>query len=130
VTAEPDPAFDGVDEHAGALFTFLEAVTGAVTTSFNAARDNWPHLVGTDCTIHVDRAFDVGTARRVVVERDDERFEFEAPNVGEVEAMFAYFADHVFAGRAIEADGTDGVTDVRAIQAVYESDTIGVHVTF
>jgi len=61
----------------------------------------------------------------MTVESGDVRMEYTGPRVDEVREEFDYFGYCVLTGTDPEPDGEDGLADLRAIEAAYESAETG-----
>jgi D-xylose 1-dehydrogenase (NADP+, D-xylono-1,4-lactone-forming) len=120
-TASPDAAFDEVDQHVRFELAFPDGVGAACTASFSGYASNYLELRGTEGRLRVERAFSPATRRRITLERGDVRTTVEGPEVNEVREQFDYFAVRVRSGHRPEPDGRDGLVDMRAMEAIYES---------
>ncbi|WP_436926138.1 D-xylose 1-dehydrogenase Gfo6 [Halosimplex amylolyticum] len=126
----PDKEFDRArDEHAAFQLTFPDAVTASFTSSFAEHGANWLRILGTEGQITVDPAFDTNDSRTLTVERDGDRLEYESAAFDEVREEVDYFAHCRSTGESPEPDGHDGLTDMRIMNAVYESAETGEYVS-
>jgi xylose dehydrogenase (NAD/NADP) len=127
-TTSRSPPFDRVDEHVAALLSFQSGVTASCTASFNAHPANTLRVLGTDGMVLVHDPFGGDIPQELVVEHGEARTTHVGPAVDEVREEFDYFAHCVLTGTDCETDGQDGLTDLRIIEAAYESATAGERV--
>lgn len=113
--------FDAVDEHGTVQLEFPTGATLSATASFNAHASSRLELIGTDGTISIASPFGGVVPHEMVIESGDVRMEYTGPPVDEVREEFDYFGYCVLTGTEPEPNGTDGMTDLRIIQAAYES---------
>lgn len=118
-------AFADVDEHATFTLRCPGEITASCTASFNAHASSHLRLVGTEGMIAISAPFGGIVPQQVVVERGDFSVEYTGHPVDEVQEEFDYFGYCVLTGTAPEPDGEDGLADVRAIEAAYESAATG-----
>ena len=118
--SESEP-FDDVEEHASVQLAFPSGVTATCAASFNAHPDNRLQVLGTDGQVLVREPFGGDVPQEMIVERGDARTEYTGPRVDEVTEEFDYFAHCVLAGSDCESDGEDGLTDLRIVEAAYDS---------
>ncbi|MFB6117658.1 Gfo/Idh/MocA family oxidoreductase [Halosegnis sp.] len=111
--------FADVDEHVDFRVEFPDAV-GLFSASFSGHLNADLTLYGTTGVVRVYDAFQPDRGRRLVVETD-QRYELADAGGGELAEEFDYFAHAISTGETVEPDGVDGLTDVRLMEAVYES---------
>jgi predicted dehydrogenase len=114
----PDPAFDGVDEHAAFQVRFEGGVVGAFTASYGAQQNQLFEVAGTEGRLAIEPPYDTEANRRLVVERGDERVAYRGEYTNEIAEQLDYFAHAVHTDTRPEPDGRDGLTDVRVLDAV------------
>ncbi|SNZ17414.1 xylose dehydrogenase (NAD/NADP) [Natronoarchaeum philippinense] len=114
-------AFDRVEEHAAFQLTFPSGVVASCSTTFDGQPDSHLQLVGTDGSISIDSPYGGDVPQEVTVECGDMRMEYTGAPVDDVCEEVAYFANHVLTGRRPGPDGRDGLTDLRVVEAVYDS---------
>jgi xylose dehydrogenase (NAD/NADP) len=124
-TCSIDTAFAGVDEHVTFTLQFPSEATASCTASFNAHASSQIRLVGTGGMVSIHAPFGGVVPQNMVVERGDFSMEYTGHPVDEVEEEFDYFGYCVLTGTEPEPDGADGVADLRAIEAAYESAETG-----
>ncbi|MDJ1431321.1 D-xylose 1-dehydrogenase Gfo6 [Halostagnicola sp. A-GB9-2] len=129
-THSSDEPFDRVDEHVSVQLEFPGGTTAACTASFDAHASSQLQLVGTDGMISIASPFGGVVPQEIVVESGEMRMEYTGPPVDEVCEEFDYFGYCVQTGTHPEPDGTDGVADLRVIEAAYESAETGDRVEF
>lgn len=120
-TTSGEGAFADVDESVAFQLRFPGDVTASFTAGFSGDRERFLAIRGSEGTVELRNAFSFGGERRVRLRRDDGEVDLTGPAVDEVREEFDYFADAVLSGWELGPDGQDGLTDVRAMQAVYES---------
>ncbi|MWV38368.1 D-xylose 1-dehydrogenase Gfo6 [Natrialba sp. INN-245] len=120
-THSSDGAFADVDEHVAFQLEFPTGATASCTASLDAHAASRLQLVGTDGRISIASPFGGVVPHEMVVESGDMRMEYTGPPVDEVREEFDYFGYCVLTGTEPEPDGIDGLTDLRVIEATYES---------
>ncbi|MFC4436522.1 MULTISPECIES: D-xylose 1-dehydrogenase Gfo6 [Natrialbaceae] len=113
--------FEAVDEHVAFQLEFPTGATASCTASFDAHGNSRLELIGTDGMISIASPFGGVVPQEIVVESGDVRAEYTGPPVDEVREEFDYFGYCVLTGTTPGPDGEDGLTDLRAIEAAYES---------
>jgi xylose dehydrogenase (NAD/NADP) len=116
---------DVPDERAAFTVGFEGGVYAACTASQNAASASNLRVVGTRGEVQVEPAFYPWTDRGLRVTRGDTTVDVDFEQVDQMEEEFDYFADCLLAGRQPVADGLHGLTDMRALLAVYEAGETG-----
>ncbi|WP_255152099.1 D-xylose 1-dehydrogenase Gfo6 [Halorarius halobius] len=127
-TTTTDPAFGSVDQHVAYTLGFADGATGSFSASFDAVPESHFQVLGTEGRVFVDGAFVPRGQRRVRADLDGERVDREGSGVDEIEETFAAFGHAVLTGRETVATADDGLADMRAMAAVYESDETGARV--
>jgi predicted dehydrogenase len=128
-TTTSEPPFDSVEAHTAFQLTFPEGVTASCTASFNAHPDSRLQVLGTDGQLLVRSPFGGDTSQEIVTERGVTHTHYIGDPVDEVREEFDYFAHSVLTGQDCEADGEDGLTDQRVIEAAYEAAETGERVS-
>ncbi|WP_049926320.1 D-xylose 1-dehydrogenase Gfo6 [Halopiger goleimassiliensis] len=113
--------FEQVDEHVAFQLAFPSGATASCTASFDAHASSRLELIGSDGRIAISSPFGGVVPQEMVVESGDLRMEYTGPPVDEVREEFDYFGYCVLTDTDPEPDGADGVADLRAIEAAYES---------
>ncbi|EMA43320.1 D-xylose 1-dehydrogenase Gfo6 [Halococcus saccharolyticus] len=124
-TTSGEAPFDRVDEHVVFQLSFPGGVTASCTASFDAHPDSRLQILGTDGQVLITDPFGGDVSQEIVVERGDTHTRYAGPSVDEVREEFDYFAHCVLTGEDCETDGEDGLTDLRIIEAAYESAETG-----
>ncbi|MGQ3412474.1 D-xylose 1-dehydrogenase Gfo6 [Natrinema sp. LN54] len=120
--------FDRVEERVAFQLEFETGATASCTASLDAHASSQLELVGTEGKIHIESPFGGVVPQEMVVESGDVRTEYTGPSVDEVREEFDYFGYCVLSGTDPEPDGADGLADLRAIEAAYESAETGCRV--
>ena len=128
-TWSEDPPFADVDEHVAIQLEYETGATASCTASFDAHARSALELVGTDGMIDIESPFGGVVPQEMTVESGDVRMEYTGPRVDEVREEFDYFGYCVLTGTDPEPDGEDGLADLRAIEAAYESAETGLRVS-
>ncbi|XVH33530.1 D-xylose 1-dehydrogenase Gfo6 (plasmid) [Haloferacaceae archaeon DSL9] len=128
-TTSQHDVFAEVDEHVAFHLSFPEQISASCTASFNTYPSSRLEISGTDGEIHISSAFGGVVPHEIVAEREEMRTEYTGPPVDEVIEEFDYFAHCVLTGMEPEPDGRDGVADLEAIRAIYESAETGRRIT-
>ncbi|EMA41687.1 D-xylose 1-dehydrogenase Gfo6 [Halobiforma nitratireducens] len=113
--------FATVDEHVAFQLEFPTDATASCTASFDAHASSQLELVGTDGKVAISSPFGGVVPQEMVVESGDVRSEYTGPPTDEVREQFDYFGYCVLTGTEPGPDGEDGVADLEAIEAAYES---------
>ena len=118
-------AFAGVDEHATFRLEFPGGVDAMCTVSQNAQHASRLEITGTDARLILDPAFYEREDRGFAVVRDGTRVDVDFEQVHQIEAEFAYFGHHLLTDQPFYPDGDHALTDMRALDAIYESAEAG-----
>jgi Predicted dehydrogenases and related proteins len=111
---------EAVDEHVDFQVVFPEVV-GNFAATLTGHPNAFLELHGTDGLVRLRDAFQPRRERTLVVETDTGRAVFEDIGRDETREEFDYFAHCLLTDRRPEPDGRDGLVDVEAMLAVYES---------
>jgi len=114
-------AFAGVDEHASFRLEFPGGVDAMCTVSQNAQHASRLEVTGTEGRLILDPAFYEREDRRVAVVRGGTRLDVEFEAVHQLEEEFAYFGHQLLTDDDIYPDGSHALTDMRVLDAIYES---------
>ena len=120
--------FEGVDEHGAFTLEFSDSLLGAYTVSHSADVVSSLRFVGTEGELTVEGIFFPGSEKVLRLSRGGTSAEFRPPSPDQMYEEFDYFANHLQRGEPFEADGEMGVTDMRVIEALYESAESGERV--
>ena len=120
-TASPDEGFEDVDEYVSFDLQFPDDIFGSFTASFDAYPGSNFSILGTEGRITVNPAFDAPLDRDIRIDNDDERIELIGTGRNEVVEELDYFATCINTDCEPEPNGKDGLTDLRIVNAAYES---------
>lgn len=123
-----DEPFGAVEAHAAFQLTFPSGTTASCTASFDAHPDSRLQILGTDGQLLVRSPFGGDTSQEIIAERGVTHTRYVGEPVDEVREEFDYFAHCVLTGQECEADGEDGLTDQRIIEAAYEAAETGTRI--
>jgi predicted dehydrogenase len=113
-----DPRFREVEETIAATLRFPGDRIATFLASFGAhATDHW-RVQGTDGEIEMSPGFRFETATRMRLVRGGEVIDRTFPRFDQFSGQVAYFSDCILTGTAPEADGHEGLADVRAMRAI------------
>lgn len=118
-------AFSEVDEHASFDLSFPDGVQAHCTVSQNAQHASRLEITGTEGQLILDPAFYEREARAVRVVRGDVEVDVAFDPVHQPEEEFAYFGHHLLTDTEFYPDGQHALTDMRVLDAVYESAETG-----
>jgi len=90
-----------------------------------AAVDNY-RVVGTSGDLELDPGFSFETATRLRLRRDGKIAETQFPQIDHFGAQVAYFSDCIRSGTPPEADGEEGLADMRALIAIERAASTGI----
>ncbi|MFB6150520.1 MAG: D-xylose 1-dehydrogenase Gfo6 [Haloarculaceae archaeon] len=114
-------AFAAVDEHAAFQLAFPGGVRALCTASQNAQHASRLEITGTDGQLVLDPAFFEREDRELSVVRGGVKTAVEFDQAHQLEEEFAYFGHHLLTGTDFRPDGSHALTDMRVLDAVYES---------
>jgi xylose dehydrogenase (NAD/NADP) len=120
-TKTSDDRYEGVEEHVSFQLSFPGRTNAAFASSYGGYLDDTLVLIGTEGKVEIDPAFFPEAERTFHIERNDVEMSIDGGDVSGIDAEFEYFASCVLRGVEPDPDGADGLTDVRAMQAIYES---------
>jgi xylose dehydrogenase (NAD/NADP) len=118
-------AFEGVDEQTAFQVEFPGGVTAVCTASHNAHLSSHLRVLGTDGEIRIEPAFFPDDDRRLVVRHAEVDGEFSFEQINQMTEEFDYFASRLLRGEEPYPDGYHALTDLQAIEAIYESTETG-----
>ena len=117
-------AFEDVPDQRASFSVELDDGTPLTgTTSQHAHSDSLLRIVGTEGTVVLDPAFHMNAVLHV--DHPGGSVTVDAADVDQMTEIFAYAADRLLSGAAIEPDGTDGVVDMATLAAIYEAAETG-----
>jgi predicted dehydrogenase len=113
-----DPRFGEVDASVAAMLRFPSGGLAQFVASFGAAAVDNYRVVGTLGDLELDPGFKFETATKLRLRRDGKIAETLFPQIDHFGAQVAYFSDCIAAGTPPEADGDEGLADLRALIAI------------
>jgi len=120
-----DPRFREVDASLAALLRFPSGGLAQFVASFGAADVDNYRVVGTAGDLELDPGFRFETATKLRLRRDGEIRETQFPQIDHFGAQVDYFSDCIKAGTPPEADGEEGLADLRALVAIEKAALTG-----
>jgi xylose dehydrogenase (NAD/NADP) len=128
-TRSEHEAFAAVDEHASVRLEFPGEVHALCTVSQNAQHASRLEITGTAGQLVLDPAFYEREDRGVSLVQGGVRAALDFEQVHQLEEEFAYFGHHLLTNAAFHPDGRHALTDMRALDGVYESAETGMPVS-
>lgn len=124
-----DERFHAVDEQVAVILRFPRERLATFDVSFGSSYAGWYELIGTDGRLRVDPAYSYRGARVLTVERGEKVKAKRYKATDQLAAEIDYFSDCVRDGVEPEPSGTEGLADVRVIEAIQRSLDTGAPVT-
>lgn len=115
-------AFAAVDESVTFRIEFPEDVQAACFASHNASQSSAITVTGTAGELRIEPAFFQNRDRVLHLDTGETRGSITFDRVDQMREEFDYFADRLRGEAAIHPDGEHAVVDMRAMEAVYESE--------
>ncbi|MDE0346539.1 MAG: Gfo/Idh/MocA family oxidoreductase, partial [Boseongicola sp.] len=119
--AADDPRFAEVEETIAATLMFPKGRVAQFCASFGAEQLDMYRIAGTDGEIAVETAYEFMTPTTVRLKRGREVIERTFPQTDQFAGQTEYFSDCIMNGTAPEADGEEGLADVRVLLAIEEA---------
>ena len=116
-----DPRFAEVEETIAATLMFPEGRVAQFCASFGADETEMYRIAGTAGEIAVESAYHFLTPTTVRLKRGHEVIERTFPLTDQFAGQAEYFSDCIMNGSAPEADGEEGLADVRILLAIEEA---------
>ena len=120
-----DPRFPEVDASIAATLRFPSGGLAQFVASFGAAEVDSYRVVGTLGDLELDPGFRFETATKLSLRRQGKIEETQFPQIDHFGAQVAYFSDCIAAGTPPEADGEEGLADMRALLAIERAASTG-----
>lgn len=120
-----DPRFSEVDASVAAMLRFPSGGLAQFIASFGTAEVDSYHVIGTLGDLTLDPGFRFETATKLRLRRDGKTIETQYPQIDHFGAQVAYFSDCITAGSPPEADGEEGLADMRALIAIERAVSTG-----
>ena len=123
------PSLREIDETTGALLRFDKDRLAVFVTSFNAADVAAFRIVGTKGQVRLDPAYEYAQGLAYELTVNGRTTRKRVPKRDQFAPELLYFSDCVLKNREPEPSGTEGLQDVRIVQALYASARTGKAVT-
>ena len=120
-----DPRFREVEETIAATLIFPEGRMAQFCASFGAEQLDMYRIAGTEGEIAVESAYDFQTDTIVQLTRGKEVTEHRFAQTDQFAGQTGYFSDCIMANASPEADGEEGLADVRILKAIEKSAQTG-----
>ena len=117
--------FSEVEEMASVILRFPQERLAIFTCSFGSAKIGYYSLVGTKGHLRLENAYEYRDDATCVVTIGGERTEKVFTPGDQFAAELIYFSDCILNDRTPEPSGSEGLADVRVINAIYESARTG-----
>jgi len=117
--------FSEVEEMCGAIMRFPQERLAIFTCSFGSAKIGYYSLVGTKGHLRLENAYEYRDEAKCMLTIEGERTEKVFTPNDQFASELIYFSDCILNDRAPEPSGQEGLADVRAINAIYESSSTG-----
>lgn len=117
--------FSDIDETTGALLRFEDGRLAAFVTSFNAADEASYRVVGTKGQIHVAPAYEYAEGLGYELMIDGKMTKKMIGKRDQFAPELLYFSECILRDREPEPSGTEGLQDVRIVEALYRSARTG-----
>ncbi|MCC2693445.1 Gfo/Idh/MocA family oxidoreductase [Nodularia sp. LEGE 04288] len=117
--------FNEVEEMASVILRFPNERLATFTCSFGAAKVSNYQIVGTKGDLRVESAYTWHGELKHYLTIDGETQERTFESHDQIAVEFTYFSDCILQDQDPEPSGTEGLNDVRIIQALYQSIEIG-----
>lgn len=124
-----DARFAEIDASLAVTLKFPEDRLAQFFCSFGSALSETIRIVGTSGELVIDPAFRFESAIRMCLRRDGKEEDQGFPQVDHFAGQIAYFSDCIANGAQPEADGGEGLADLRALLAIDEAARTGNTVT-
>jgi predicted dehydrogenase len=121
-----DARFSEVDETVAATLRFPSGGLAQFIVSFGGAEIDSYRVVGTLGELELNPGYRFETATKLYLRRDGKTVETAFPRIDHFGAQIAYFSDCIEAGTPPEADGGEGLADMRALLAIEKACVTGL----
>jgi predicted dehydrogenase len=121
-----DPRFGEIDASVAAMLRFPSGGIAQFVASFGAAPIDNYRVVGTSGDLELDPGFLFQVATRLRLRRDGKITETQFPQIDHFGAQVSYFSDCIRSGTLPEADGDEGLADMRALVAIEKAAATGI----
>ncbi len=118
IQPKDDPRFAEIEASIAATLRFPSGGLAQFVGSFGAAAVDNYRVVGSKGDIELDPGFKFDCAMKMRLRRDGVTEEITYPQIDHFGAQVAYFSDCITAGTPPEADGAEGLADMRVLLAI------------
>jgi len=112
---------DVPDEVATFNIEFEDGVHAAFSASQNAHLSSYLRVAGTEGELEIEPAFDGEQQRSITLTKGESTVTHRVETVDQMLEEFDYFATCVLSEREPHPNGEHGLTDMRAVKAIYDS---------
>jgi predicted dehydrogenase len=116
-----DPRFIEVEASIAATLRFPSGGIAQIIASFGAAAVDGYRVTGSQAEIELDPGYRFETATTMRIRKNGKLEEFLFPQVDQFGGQIAYFSDCIDSGTPPEADGEEGLADMRVLLAIEEA---------
>lgn len=120
-----DPRFAEVEASIAATLRFPSGGIAQFVASFGAADTNYYRVIGADGEVELDPGYLFQVATHMRLRKDGKVENIPFPQVDQFGGQVAYFSDCISSGTPPEADGEEGLCDMRVLLAIEESANTG-----
>jgi predicted dehydrogenase len=120
-----DPRFSEVEEMVTATLKFPRARLATFTCSFGSAEMDQIDLVGSECSLHIEPAYEYAGALKWKLKRGHHVEERTFPRGDQFAGELVYFSECIRRGGKPEPSGAEGLADIQIINAIHESARVG-----
>jgi predicted dehydrogenase len=122
---EGDPRFAEIEASIAATLRFPSGGIAQIIASFGAASVDGYRVTGSEAEIELDPAYRFETATTMRLRKNGKVEETQFPQVDHFGGQAAYFSDCIINGTPPEADGEEGLCDMRVLLAIEEAAKTG-----
>lgn len=122
---DDDPRFDEVEATIAATLRFPSGGIAQILASFGAATVESYRVIGTTGDIELNPAFRFEVPMQMRLNNNGLTDQINFPHVDHFAGMIAYFSDCIESGTPPEADGEEGMADMRVLVAIEKAALTG-----
>ncbi|MBX2987196.1 MAG: Gfo/Idh/MocA family oxidoreductase [Bdellovibrionaceae bacterium] len=116
-----DSRFSEVEEMVSAVMKFPDERLASFTCSFGSAPRSRYDLVGTKGSLQLDNSYEYAESMKMDVVINEKSKKSSYAKKDQFGPEFAYFSDCILKNREPEPSGTEGLADLRVIEALFTS---------